>query len=99
MNHFPVQVHARRDPHLSWRLWLVKRLLLVPHYVILAGLWIAFVVMTVVAYVAVLFTGGYPPAIFAFNVGVPGRSWRVCYQRPAPPAGPHTPAPELVRAV
>ena len=38
MNRRPVQVHARRDPDLSrWSL-------LIPHYVVLAGLWIAFVV-------------------------------------------------------
>jgi uncharacterized protein DUF4389 len=79
MNRFPVQVHARRDLHLSRWLWLVKWLLLIPHYMILLGLWIAFVVTTLVAYVAVLFTGRYPQAIFAFNVGVLRWSWRVNY--------------------
>ncbi|MET0422768.1 MAG: DUF4389 domain-containing protein [Actinoplanes sp.] len=79
MNRFPVQVHAQHDPHLSRWLWLVKWLLLIPHYVVLLGLWIAFVVVTLVAYVAVLFTGRYPPAIFAFNVGVLRWSWRVNY--------------------
>jgi hypothetical protein len=60
MNRFPVQVHAHREEHLSRWLWLVKWLLLVSHYLILIVLWIGFAVTTLVAYVAVLFTGRYP---------------------------------------
>jgi hypothetical protein len=79
MSSYPVQVYAHHEPHLSRWLWLVKWLLLTPHYLILLGLWIAFVVTTLVAYVVVLFTGRYPPAIFTFNVGVLRWSWRVNY--------------------
>jgi hypothetical protein len=95
MNRFPVQVHAHREDHLSRWLWLVRCLLLIPHYVILIVLWIGFVVTTLLAYVAVLFTGRYPSAIFAFN----GRR----HQRPTgsdgPPTAPPTPAPEFARAI
>ncbi len=42
-------------------------------------LWIAFVVLTVVAFFAILFTGRYPRAIFEFNVGVLRWTWRVSY--------------------
>ena len=76
---YPVMVRGVLDPGLGRWQWLVKWLLAFPHVIVLAFLWPAFVLLTFVAGVAILFTGRYPHSLFDFNVGVLRWTWRVTY--------------------
>ena len=48
----------------------MKWLLAIPHYFVLIFLWLAFAVLSVVAFFAILFTGRYPRPIFDFVLGL-----------------------------
>jgi hypothetical protein len=76
---YPVVLSAALDEPLSRWLWLVKWLLVIPHAIVLFFLWIAFAILTVVVWIAVIATGRYPRGIFDFNLGVLRWTWRVSY--------------------
>jgi len=73
----PVVLTAHLDPALSrWRSW-VQWFLAISHYVLLAYLWPAFLVVTVITGFSILFIGRYPRPLFDFTSGVLRWSWPV----------------------
>jgi hypothetical protein len=74
---YPVDIRGELTipPARGW--WLLKWLLGIPHYICLIGLWIAFAVVWVITFFAILFTSKHPKGLFNFKLGVLRWSWRV----------------------
>ncbi len=49
---------------------LIKWFLAIPHYIVLFFLYIAFIVVWIIAWLTILFTGRYPKGLFDYTVGV-----------------------------
>ena len=66
---------AYPDAHADLNRWLplVKWLLSIPHYIVLAFLWVGAVVAVIIAWFAILFTGRYPRGLFDYVEG--GLRW------------------------
>jgi hypothetical protein len=74
---YPLTFEIDYPERLSRWLIFVKWLLLVPHYVVLIFLVCAAIVVTIVAWFAILFTEQFPRGMFDFIVGVDRWTYRV----------------------
>ena len=79
MESYPVRLEGEPTEPLSRWLWLVKWLLLIPHFICLILLWITLVLATIATFFVLLFTGRYPRGLFDWNVGVLRWTWRVSF--------------------
>lgn len=73
----PVTLKADLSKPPSRALWLVKWLLLIPHWIVLVFLWVAYTIVGIIAFFAILFTSRFPRKLFDFNVGVLRWTWRI----------------------
>jgi hypothetical protein len=60
-------------------LWLVKWFLAIPHYFCIAGLAVAYIVVSIIAFFSIVFTGKYPKSLFDFSLGFMRWTWRVYF--------------------
>ena len=79
MEPYPVRLEGEPTEPLSRWLWLVKWLLLIPHFICLIFLWLTLVLAAIAAFFVLLFTGSYPRGLFDWNVGVLRWTWRVSF--------------------
>jgi hypothetical protein len=74
---YPAQLNIQRQEEYSRFMPLIKWLLAIPHYIALLFLYIGAMVVVLISFFAVLFTGRYPKGMFDYMVGVGRWTMRV----------------------
>jgi len=68
---YPATIEVREPTQPRDNATIALRLILaLPHLVVLCVLLLGWLLTTVIAWLAILFTGSYPPSLYAFGIGV-----------------------------
>lgn len=76
---YPASIQGELDQGTNRFMFLIKWLLLIPHYIVLMVVGILSFFAWVAAAIAILFTGRYPRGLFDFMEGVMRWNWRVTF--------------------
>ena len=74
---YPVDLVGEYDDRVNRFLWLIKWILLIPHYIVLGLLSLPTIVTTPVSWIAVVILGRYPRFLWTYHTGLMRWSWRV----------------------
>ena len=74
---YPVELVGEYQERVNRFLWLIKWILVIPHFVMLLLLSIPTIVTTPLAWLAVIITGRYPSFLWSYHVGLLRWGWRV----------------------
>lgn len=74
---YPLRVVMNRDENLSRWLWIIKGIMVIPHYIVMFFLAIPLILVIPIAWISVVVTGVYPKALWDYVVGVQRWSFRL----------------------
>ncbi len=74
---YPVELIGGYGTRVNRFLWLIKWILLIPHYVILLAVSLPALITTPISWLAVIILGRYPSFLRAYHTGLLRWGWRV----------------------
>ena len=74
---YPVELVGEYQERVNRFLWLIKWILLIPHFIVLWFLSIPTIITTPLAWLAVIIMGRYPSSLWAYHGGLLRWSWRI----------------------
>lgn len=74
---YPVELVGEYQERVNRFLWLIKWILLIPHFVVLWFLSIPTIFTTPLSWLAVIIMGRYPSFLWAYHAGLLRWSWRI----------------------
>ena len=76
---YPVELVGEYQEQVNRFLWLIKWILLIPHFIVLWFFSIPAILTTPLAWLSVIIMGRYPSFLWAYHAGLLRWSWRINY--------------------